>query len=50
MGKKGMERPRENTIKDMMQIVVCQNYREMKILVGNIEDWLQRQGIAFRRW
>lgn len=31
-----------------MKIVDCWSYQEMKKIVGNGEDWLQRQGNAFK--
>lgn len=47
-GRRCRGRPRKCYFKDIMEIMKCKTYRELKYLAANRQEWLQRQGAAFR--
>lgn len=47
-GKRGRRRPRDTNIGSTKKLLSLPSYEAMKRLAGKKEEWLQRQGKAFR--
>ncbi|KAI5739387.1 hypothetical protein M8J77_018683 [Diaphorina citri] len=47
-GKKTRGRPRKQYFKDMQESMRCTSFSELKSVANNRNEWLHRQGLAFR--
>jgi len=47
-GKRGRGRPRDTNLGNIKKLLSLKSHKEMKRLTDKREEWLQRQGEAFR--